>query len=722
MSVTSQQEIQVLHVDDEPDLADLTTTFLKREDDRFTVETAHSADEGRERVDDRPPDCVVSDYNMPGMNGIEFLQAVREEYPNLPFILFTGKGSEAVASDAISAGVTDYLQKGSGSEQYELLANRIRNAVQARRETERADRQEQLMRLTEFAGDTGGFELDVDSGDLLLTDGTRRLVGLPDDTDLTLAEATELYHPDDQADVRRTINQAAEAGEQTRGTWRLQTLDGDQRLVDVTITPATENNDVTTLQGSVHDVTERRERRQELERRTDLFEKAQQIAGIGAWAHDIERGTLIWTDQVYEIHGISKDFDPSLDDVESLYHPEDQPKLREAHDQAVTAGEPYDLEVRMTARDDGIRWIRTVADPQTENSDVVRIRGTVHDITERKQREQKLELVETLFEHAEECQFIIDVADGEFELRHANDYYKQTVGLSPGEPVSGQTPTESFGEAGGQEILDRYTECVETRDSVTYTVEVPVPEDGTVYRTILTPVVTDDDVTHIVGTARDITDYKRREEKLNQQNNRLEEFTSVVSHDLRNPLRIADGKLELAQTECDSAHLNDVADAIDRSQALIEDLLTLAREGDDVSEVEPVVFADVAESSWQTVESPSATLETHATQVIQADQSRLKQLLENLYRNAVEHGGDDVTVSVGKMSGGFYVADTGPGIPEDDREELFEAGYSTNEEGTGFGLRIVEQVADAHGWEVTVTESEQGGARFEITGVEFADC
>lgn len=87
----------------------------------------------------------------------------------------------------------------------------------------------------------------------------------------------------------------------------------------------------------------------------------------------------------------------------------------------------------------------------------------------------------------------------------------------------------------------------------------------------------------------------------------------------------------------------------------------------------------------------------------------------------MEHGGHDVSVSVGTMADGFYVADTGPDIPESDSEAVFEAGYSTSEEGTGFGLRIVEQIADAHGWEVAVTDSEEGGARFEITGVEFLE-
>lgn len=116
------EPIQVLHVDDEPNLADLAATFLEREDDRLDVRTVLTPDDGWEILADVDIDCIVSDYEMPGQDGIEFLKAVREEYPDLPFILYTGKGSEDVASDAISAGVTDYLQKESGTDQYAILA------------------------------------------------------------------------------------------------------------------------------------------------------------------------------------------------------------------------------------------------------------------------------------------------------------------------------------------------------------------------------------------------------------------------------------------------------------------------------------------------------------------------------------------------------------------------------------------------------------------------
>ena len=131
------EPIRVLHVDDEADFAETAARFLEREDDAFEVVTETSAAAGLDRIEATEVDCVVSDYQMPGTDGIEFLARVRDRYPDLPFVLFTGQGSEAVAGEAISAGATDYLQKETGTEQYGILANRVRNAVESRR-TERA--------------------------------------------------------------------------------------------------------------------------------------------------------------------------------------------------------------------------------------------------------------------------------------------------------------------------------------------------------------------------------------------------------------------------------------------------------------------------------------------------------------------------------------------------------------------------------------------------------
>ncbi|SIS21642.1 bacterio-opsin activator domain-containing protein [Natronorubrum thiooxidans] len=121
--------ITVLIVDNEPGFADLVGEMLEREHEDIVAEPAMDAEEALSTLEERSIDCIVSDYEMPRMTGLELLERVREDDPELPFILFTGRGSETVASEAIAAGVTQYLQKASGEQQYALLANQITNAV-----------------------------------------------------------------------------------------------------------------------------------------------------------------------------------------------------------------------------------------------------------------------------------------------------------------------------------------------------------------------------------------------------------------------------------------------------------------------------------------------------------------------------------------------------------------------------------------------------------------
>jgi signal transduction histidine kinase len=225
----------------------------------------------------------------------------------------------------------------------------------------------------------------------------------------------------------------------------------------------------------------------------------------------------------------------------------------------------------------------------------------------------------------------------------------------------------------------------------------------------------------IVSRTRAREDLEATFVELERANERLEEFASIVSHDLRNPLNVAEGRLELAREEYDSEDLDAVTRAHTRMNTLIEDLLTQAREGETVDETQLTDLVNLTENCWRNVATADATLMTDIDRRIHADESRLQQLLENLFRNAVEHVCEDVTITVGEMEGGFYVEDDGPGIPENQRDEVFDAGYSTTDEGTGFGLSIVKQVAQAHGWDVHVSAGSSEGARFEITGVAYSD-
>ena len=218
----------------------------------------------------------------------------------------------------------------------------------------------------------------------------------------------------------------------------------------------------------------------------------------------------------------------------------------------------------------------------------------------------------------------------------------------------------------------------------------------------------------------DVTHRERYRRELERQNERLEQFASVVSHDLRNPLSVASGRVQILREDGeDDEHLVAVDDALARMEGLIDDLLSLARQGQHVDDPSPVAIEAVATRAWQMVQSEGTTLVVESDRDFLADPDRLQQLYENLFRNAIEHGAS-ATIRVGGLddSAGFFVADDGNGIPEADREGIFEFGYTTDDDGTGFGLAIVAEIVDAHDWEITVTDSEDGGARFEIRGVE----
>ena len=209
---------------------------------------------------------------------------------------------------------------------------------------------------------------------------------------------------------------------------------------------------------------------------------------------------------------------------------------------------------------------------------------------------------------------------------------------------------------------------------------------------------------------------RRQRAELERQNEQLEQFASVISHDLQNPLNVISGYLDLAIETGSVDQLEPAVNAADRMESLLSDLLTLAREGRAVGETAPVDLETVVSEAWESVETYDATLDLvgfEAETTVEADQSRLKEAFENIYKNAIVHAGEDVNMRVEVDGRTVYVADDGPGIPEDKREEIFEHGH-TGGDGTGLGLSIVQSVIEGHDWEIEAAESKEGGARFDI--------
>lgn len=549
------------------------------------------------------------------------------------------------------------------------------------------------------------------------------------------------------------IQKAATEGPQTF-EWRDETKDGEVVPVEVHLRQTAIGDDQRIL-AVVRDITDRNEGERELERTRDLLQYTERIADVGGWEINPETQDVFWSDHLFEMLEWEDGEEPPLEDALDVYLEEDRPGVEKAVEDALMTGESFAVEARFQRPDGEIRWFDIRGKPTIENDEVVTVRGAVHDITDRRRRERILREMHDIISNRhrsfeEQVQALLELGRTELgtkygtlsEIRGEEYIFEFVVSdddsIQPGDvvPVSA-TNCEIVASTEQTLVLgDVERDAPEETERAGFTewgiscyIGAPVFVENEVYGTFCfygTEARSDqfsDWEEMLVDLMSSWVSYEiqRRQvnERLLKQNEQLEQFASIVSHDLRNPLNVAQGRLELAREEHDNEHLEVVARSHKRMNDLIDDLLELARAGDIVSETKMIDLADSVADSWRNVDTAEAEIRVNTTQTISADRGRLQQLLENLLRNAVEHGDPGVWVTVGHLDHGFYVEDNGDGIPEDEREDVFEAGYTTSEQGTGFGLNIVKQIVDAHGWEMRVTEGSEGGARFEITGVEF---
>ncbi|WP_340101246.1 PAS domain S-box protein [Salinibaculum salinum] len=878
------EAIRILHVDDNPDISELTATFLEREDDRFAVETTATVSEGLSYLAETDIDCIVSDYNLPGENGIEFLSTVRESRPDLPFILFTGKGSEEVASEAISAGVTDYLQKESGTSQYAVLANRVTNAVEQSRSKRALEASQKRLSLfveqsplgviewndnfdiarlndaaeailgyteDELAGETwetivsdsdassvgdvvdellngsGGYhsinENIRKNGETIVCEWHNRIVTDENDdvvaifsqfqditerknqqwelerdqkiiqaatsTIITVDEANTIlsanpsvertfgHDPDELVGKPLTVLMADEVAERHTAAFE-RYLETDQRTLDwndtefqgqhrdgtpiplsVTFGEVTYEGDRYFV-GVLRDITDRKERERKLEETNSLLSTLFDTLPVGVLAEDTSRNVLSINDQLLELFEmpgtpedvIGSDCEQVATAASELFVDSEAFVERTTElvaDQTPVVDEAWELQ-------DGRTFTRNhhpIELPDGEGHLWV-----YHDVTDRMERERRLEALNGMTRElvtAESQEQVAeigvsaarDILNLEASAIHLYDKERsELVPLAATDAVYdliGDVPTFTGEDSIAWRVYqqgdplalddihddpDIYNPDTPVRSEL----YLPIGEVGILVAGSPTPeafdqqdVVLGEILAGNIATALEQIErteqVRVREQKLRAQNEQLEEFASVVSHDLRNPLNVATARLALLGEECDSDHIAAIERSHSRMNRLIDDLLALARHGNNLHETEPVDLGKLTRNCWQTVATAEATLDTDTTGEVVANRSRLQQLLENVFRNSVEHGGDSVTVTVGDLDGGFYVEDDGTGIPKSDRETVFDSGYSTAAGGSGFGLSIVEQIANAHDWDVTVTASPEGGARFEITGVEYTE-
>lgn len=832
--------VEILHVEDNPQFAELVGDLLEDERDVFEVVTETDASNVLSLLEDGSIDCIVSDYEMPEMDGLELLERVRAEYPELPFILFTGKGTESVASNAISKGVTDYLQKEGTKDQFTVLANRIENAV-TQREQERQFETlvDNLPGMVYRCRDDEGWPFEFVGGEVQsLTEYTSAQI-----MDEEFSWETDVVHQDDRETVRNEIQKQLEEDGSFELRYRIRTRDADVRWVwergrAVETTP----DGTTILEGFIADISDLKGRERELEQQQTINRTLIENLPVGVLVEDETRTILASNAKLGEILGVEllpdelvgRDCGRAADELKHVFEDSEQfvesivrhlESREPVFDEEFTLEDgriiertyvPYELpdgnaslwvyedvtEQRereqltrglFEASIDGIGVKEIVTDESGEPVDYiykdvnerfeeltgltaenvvgnratdvidgieetpfieifgeVALEGTTKqfeqysepldrhyevsafshrdgevitifsDITDRKERERELERYKHFIEHSPD---ITVVLDDEMTVRYQSP-------LSPVESsdllqVRGENPLEYIHPEDIATAVDDLQSVLDNPDHIART-EFRAEDANGNYRWFESRTqnfLNSEPIDGILLTIRDVTERKEQQQQLERQKDRLDEFASFVSHDLRNPLNVASLRTDLASQECDSEHLTHVQQALVRMEELIENLLALARQGMTIGDREDVALSALCERCWSTVETRDATLAVQTTATVQADTDRLANAIENLVRNAVEHGGEDVTVTVGDLpdGNGFYIEDDGPGIPEENRKNVFESGYSDTDSGTGFGLAIVREIVQAHDWEISVTDGEDGGARFEITTAPYTD-
>ncbi|MDZ5811309.1 GAF domain-containing protein [Halorubrum sp. AD140] len=820
---------RVLFVDDEPGAADLAATHVARLVDGVETLTRTSPEDALAAVESERVDCVVSDFDMPGRDGLELLTRVRAVDPGIPFVLFTGKGSEEIASEAISAGVTDYLQKGAGRDRYEMLANSVENALDRRRaERDLREVNAKVTAIHEFAAEVSAaetvdevFDRVVDAaqeilafdrcvsarrrGDRLVpaslsesvtedevrefalgegvvgTTAAEERTMVIDNLSVDPADPNELEDPENcggPAPGDRSADRAAVTEEHEVAD---PVADDIRSAISVPIGSfgvfqavsdgyaAFDGGDVEfaeLLAAHAADAIERIETenalRAERDRLAALFEDLPLPAARTEAVDGGDRRLDATNDAFRETFGYAE-AEHGYDEVRAAIVPDGDAAV--SPEAVLDADEPLRTEVRRRTTD-GVRDFILNVIPVDGSGETV-IYNVYADIGEQKRIERTLrrlhETTREMFrgEDREEIAALaartaIDIL--KFPNSAVRLYDPDAEELSPTaiskEATAALGERPAFGPGDGRiwetfetgepivvDDLDAVDTAVGYGDLRSLLV-VPLGDHGVMPFGSREPGFFDEtavqlarvlgaNVTVALDGAERTAQLRDRDAALKREIDRLEKFAGLVSHDLRNPLNVASGRLELARervggesADADRAHeeLDRVEDAHDRMAELIDDLLALARQGRTVDEREPVDLGDAARRAWATVDTETAALDVLDESVtVEADPERLRTLLENLFTNSVEHGSSDsratpadppaITVTVGALPDGFYVADDGTGF-DVDPEEAIEYGTSGDPHGTGFGLAIVREVAAAHGWTLAIDDGD--GARFEF--------
>ncbi|WP_458206081.1 PAS domain-containing protein [Haladaptatus sp. NG-SE-30] len=423
---------------------------------------------------------------------------------------------------------------------------------------------------------------------------------------------------------------------------------------------------------------------------------------------------------------------PVYDSDGTLLPPEQLPLARAARTDEPVFAQEVQVETPAGYR----RWLSvngTLGFTDNEGSEQVLI--VVQDITKHKARINQLEQQRERLEselRTEKEHFRVALANSPLVAFRLDTNLRYTWIGNPHEDfeevdVLGKRDDELLPPDAAETIMAPKREALETGERVREEVTYELPSGLVSYDLTVEPLRDESgEIVGLTSASLDITERMRHERKLEetvgkleQANERLDSFASMLAHELRNPVAIGQMYCYELPDDVDPEVVEYITEAFDRIEDMIDIMLVVTQGRAAVGERQSVQLTNAVEAAWDSIDTDDATLSANIDVTIQADGTYIWHLFRNLFENAIEHGGSDVTVEVGELPTGFYVADDGSGIPAENRETVFEVGYTSAAEygGTGLGLAFVREITKVYDWECTITESASGGARFEFKDV-----
>jgi PAS domain S-box-containing protein len=645
-----------------------------------------------------------------------------------------------------------------------------------RREAELEASREKYRKLVETAPDAV-FLVDAGTGTIIDTnDAAEQLLGKSRE-EIVGTHQSELHPPDEADRYRRLFEEYVESGGVIRDDDYYSVLRDDGTEVPVEISAGiTEIGGRTVNQAVFRDITDRKQHEETLEslrkvtRELMAAETKSDICNVAvSTVRDILDlpvcgiHLLDPDERVLRPVAVTDEADALFDGVPYFEEGEGlawsvfesgTPELYETpseRDDVYNTETPVETEMILPLGEHGVLMAGSASDEElTEtkldlakilaaNTEAALDRADREETIER-QRDQLQAELDEVFERIDDGFFALDE---EWQFTYVNEYAERLLDADRADLFSGPL-WEVSPELRESETADAFRRAVETQNHVSHEEYVEPLAAWLEFHAYPSE-------SGLSVYVRDVSDRKRREQRLEEQNERLESFASMLAHELRNPLSIGQIYLQSAEDGDESA-FERVADALDRMEDMIDVLLVMTRGGDASIDPDIVPLREAASEAWGEIGNEGGRLEVETDARVEVERHHLRHLLQNLFRNAVEHGStsprseahedavdhgstssrhtdDDavehgstnadgvLTVRIGPLEDGFYVEDDGSGVPEDDRERVFEAGYTTEDVGIGLGLTFIAQLAEIYGWECSLTESDEGGARFEFSNV-----